>query len=140
MSLQNLALLKAIGAKMDYLNQRQALISQNIANADTPNYRPQDLKQADFGSMLKGFLGGGSGVSPVTLASTNAAHIANGFLDGGRTQAINAKKTYEVSPGGNAVVLEEQLLNAGQNLGDYNLMTNLYQKNMQLIRTALGNV
>jgi flagellar basal-body rod protein FlgB len=39
MTLQNIPLIKAMGAKMMYLEKRQAVLAQNIANADTPNYR-----------------------------------------------------------------------------------------------------
>ena len=43
MTTQDIGLFKALGAKMDYLGQRQRVIAQNVANADTPNYRPNDL-------------------------------------------------------------------------------------------------
>ena len=48
------------------------------------------------------------------------------------------KETYEVAPSGNAVIIEEQLLKAGQNVMDYNLMVNVYQKQVSMLRTALG--
>ena len=44
MSGQDIALFKAIGAKLDYLSQRHKVIAENIANADTPGYRPRDLE------------------------------------------------------------------------------------------------
>ncbi|MCB0376336.1 MAG: hypothetical protein KDD04_10490, partial [Sinomicrobium sp.] len=48
------------------------------------------------------------------------------------------KTTYEVAPVGNAVIVEEQMMNAAKTTMDYNLMTTLYQKNVGMIRTALG--
>jgi len=48
------------------------------------------------------------------------------------------KETYEVAPVGNAVIMEEQLLMAGRTVMDYNMMTNLLQKQTGMIRTALG--
>jgi flagellar basal-body rod protein FlgB len=48
------------------------------------------------------------------------------------------KETYEVAPAGNAVIMEEQLINANKTNMDYALMTNLYQKNVTMIQTALG--
>ncbi|MGQ0527239.1 MAG: flagellar basal body protein [Alphaproteobacteria bacterium] len=139
MTIQNLSLLKALGVKMGYLNQRQAVISQNVANADTPGYRPKDLQKADFGSLL-GDLGqgkGASGVSPVKLAVTNVSHMTPGG-EGQSAKSLKQKTFYEVAPSGNAVIMEEQLLMAGQTSTDYNLMTSLYQKNIRLIKTALG--
>jgi len=52
MALNNLALFQAMGAKMNYLSTRQGVIAQNIANADTPEYRPRDLTEVDFGAVL----------------------------------------------------------------------------------------
>ena len=40
MTIDNIGLFQALGAKMDYLGQRQRIISQNVANSDTPGYQP----------------------------------------------------------------------------------------------------
>ena len=141
MTAQNLVLFKAIGAKMDYLNQRQRVIAQNISNSDTPGYRPQDLVKADFSSVLKEISrpGAGAAATPasVQLSLTQSGHIS----EEGQVQKAQEKKqkdTYEVAPAGNAVIIEEQLINSNQTVLDYNLMVNLMQKNMGLIKTALG--
>jgi flagellar basal-body rod protein FlgB len=133
MTTQSIALFKAMGAKMDFLNMRQRLISQNIANSDTPGYKPQDLKPVDFGTVLKDV----SESKNVTLETTSAMHMPNpNAIE--NTQAKKQKHTYEVAPAGNAVIMEEQLIQGNQVMMDYNLMTNLYQKNIGMIRTALG--
>ena len=43
MSISNLPLMKAMAAKMDYLDKRQGILAQNMANADTPNYQSKDI-------------------------------------------------------------------------------------------------
>ena len=53
-------------------------------------------------------------------------------------QQRDQRQVYEVAPAGNAVILEEQMLKSSENNMDYNLMTTLYQKNVGLIRAALG--
>lgn len=137
MTLDNIALFRGIGAKMDYLNQRQRVISQNISNSDTPGYKPKDIVDADFSSVLKDVTGGSKAVKSVKMETTSAGHIpAPGDVDAGR--ARKQKETYEVAPAGNSVVMEEQLINSGQTMMDYNLMTNLIQKNIGMIRTSLG--
>ena len=131
---QDIALFQAIGAKMDYLNQRQRVISQNIANTDTPNYRPQDLEEADFSRILKGVT---EGNEAVRIETTKANHMPS--ATGVRMPNEDEQDTtYEVAPAGNAVIMEEQLLNSGQTVADYNLMTNLLRKNMGMIQVALG--
>lgn len=133
MTTQNLALFKAIGAKMDFLNQRQRIISQNVSNSDTPGYKPQDLVPVDFSKVLKDV----TDKSSVSLDTTDAQHLPPpSQINDPRADA--QKETYEVAPVGNAVIMEEQLINAGQNVADYNLMTNLMQKNVNMLRTAIG--
>lgn len=134
MTTENIALFKALGAKMDYLSQRQRVISQNIANTDTPNYRPQDLKPVDFGSVLKGVL---KDSNAVRLDTTSPSHMPP-HNEVSAAKEGKQKKVYEVAPDGNAVIMEEQLINSGKTVMDYSLMTNLYQKNVSLIKIALG--
>lgn len=137
MTIQDIALFNALGAKMGYLNQRQNVIAQNIANSDTPGYRPQDLVKTDFSKMLKDDKKAVD-VPSVHLASTNPTHISP---DGGQlnVQSKKQKETYEVAPAGNAVIMEEQMFNSGQNVTDYNLMINIYQKQVGMFKTALGS-
>ena len=51
------ALFQLISARLSWLSQRQGVLSQNIANADTPDYQPQDLRAADFARLVEGFAG-----------------------------------------------------------------------------------
>jgi len=137
MTTQDIALFRGIGARMNFLNQRQRVIAQNISNADTPGYRPQDLRPVDFSAVL-GDVTRGSGRMSVKLNTTNGQHLppANQVED---PQARKQRETYEVAPAGNAVIMEEQLLNAGQTVGGYNLMANLYEKNVGLLKIAIGS-
>lgn len=136
MSTENLSLFKGLGAKMDYLNQRQRIIAQNVANSDTPGYQPQDLLPVDFGKVLKNVINHNK--LSVDLETTNQNHMPPpGKVVNPRSDEQD--ETYEVAPAGNAVIMEEQLINAGATVADYNLMTNLYQKHVGMIRTALGN-
>ncbi len=133
MTTQDIGLFKALGAKMDYLGQRQRVIAQNVANADTPNYRPNDLKPVDFGSMLKST----AGAKGVKINATNPMHMGAGG-EGIDAKEAAQKTVYEVAPAGNSVIMEEQMLNSGRTVMDYNLMTSLYQKNVGMIKIALG--
>lgn len=128
-----IGLFQALIAKMDYLNQRQNIISQNIANSDTPDYMPQDLEPVDFGEIL----GKEQGRSRVGLNTTDEAHMmGSNSLDA--TRSGNQDHTYEVAPSGNSVILEEQLINANRNSLDYSMITNLYQANLAMFYTAIG--
>lgn len=135
MTTESISLFKALGAKMDYLGQRQRVISQNIAHADTPGYRPQDLTPVDFGAFLKNMDGAKS--QNVRLETTSPQHMLPGGVAGDAKEK-KQKETYEVAPAGNAVIMEEQLMNSGQNVMDYNLMTSLYQKHVRMIQISIG--
>ena len=133
MTTQNIGLFKALGAKMNYLDQRQRVIAQNIANSDTPTYLPKDLLPVDFGKVL-------ADVTKQTVVrpeTTNPMHMPSPtHIDDPKNK--EQKKVYEEAPAGNSVILEEQMVKSARNQMDYNLMTNLYQKNVSMIRTALG--
>lgn len=133
MTTQNLGLFKALNAKMNYLDQRQKVLAQNIANANTPNYKAHDLSKVDFGAVLKEV----SGSNVLRPETTNPMHMPSP-TDIADPKNRKAKETYDVVPTGNAVTLEEQMVNSTQTLTDFNLMTTLTQKNVGLFRIALG--
>ena len=131
MSDQGLTLPDVLLNKMKYHEARQKAIAQNIANADTPKYRPLDLKEIDFRKPDAG------STFHVELTRTHESHIGRS----GEQQDFRSdrqKETYETLPTGNAVVLEEQLMKVAQNKHDYELMTQLYRKHIQMFRIALG--
>lgn len=133
MSIQNLPLMRAMSAKMDYLNQRQDVLARNIANADTPGFRPKDLTKVDFGSVLKDVQDG----MGVTLRSTNPMHMPGpGVVE--RAKGVGDKVTYEVAPDKNGVILEEQMVKATTTQMDYNLLTSLMSKQSAMYKVALG--
>lgn len=133
MTLQNIPLMKAMSAKMNYLEKRQAVIAQNIANADTPDYRARDLSKVDFGSVLKDVVK----TDRVRMTATHVGHMP----PPGQVETAKEGKqkiTYEVAPAGNAVIMEEQMIKATETNMEYTLLTNLMRKQSGMIRTALG--
>ena len=138
MTTQNLSLFQGMTAKMGFLHQRQALIAQNIANADTPGYKPRDVSGADFSSVLEAVQRGhdNKAAGRVTMASTSAGHVGTGNklnLDS-KVQ----RDTYEVSLTGNAVVMEEQLIKSQETSMDLGMMASLYQKNLSMLKMSIG--
>jgi flagellar basal-body rod protein FlgB len=130
--LDNIGLMRGINGKMNWLNQRQVTISSNIANADTPGFRPSDLQEVDFGKVMKGATGRPS----LSQAVTNSNHIG-GQPRLAEADAREMKQVYESAPDDNAVIMEEQLFKAQQTMADYNMITNLYRKNVGMIRMVV---
>jgi len=131
MDLSKFPVFRMMSGKMRWLASRQGVLSQNIANADTPKYQARDLKEVDFSKS--------DGASPfqAELVRTNPAHF--GRMD--RPSDFDSQKDkdpYETLPTGNGVVLEEQLMKVAKTKHDYELMTRLYRKHMEMFQIALG--
>jgi flagellar basal-body rod protein FlgB len=130
MDFAKLPLLHLLGQKMAWLSQRQEVLSQNVANADTPGYRPSDLAPMDFKGTLRSF----NQLEPVL---TRPGHIGVSLRAPGAF-AVVPDRVSEASPNGNAVDLEEQMVKMAEAQVDYQLVTNLYRKHVGMIKAALG--
>lgn len=141
MTTDNLSLFQGLYSKMHYLGQRQKVLAQNIANADTPGYKPKDIQQPDFKKILgntTSSLSLNGQASNVSLKHTSAGHLSLGGGQG-RAEARETRETYETSPDGNAVILEEQMLKANETMQDHRLMSNIHEKYLSMVRAATGN-
>lgn len=130
MDLSNLDLFKAIGRKMGWLTQRENVIAQNIANADTPGFRALEIAPLSFKETL------GAKLQPTQTSSMHLAAASSGKA--GDAKVAAEKKPWEISPSNNGVVMEEQMMKSASTAQDYSLMLNLYRKNVAMLRTALG--
>lgn len=128
-------LFKLLSARMTWLSQREVLLGQNVANADTPGYRPRDLQEAGF-RQLVGRLDRPD--ARVPLQTTASLHMQGRPMTrtglGGDVQ----RTVFEAAPDGNAVILEEQTAKLAETALAYQTTTNLYQKYLGMVRTALG--
>lgn len=142
MTLEGIGLFSGLKARMDYLNKSQTLTAQNIANADTPNYQPKELKEFDFSRILKSSrhdLKAKVATQSIQPLVTNPAHV--NAAGGERQVKSNEQKvTFETAPSGNAVDLEEQMIRATSQAQAYDLTLNIMRKNVQMVRLAVtGN-
>ena len=129
-------LFQLLSAKASFLQARHAVLTQNVANADTPRYRPKDLVEPDFASALKGSRT--PGVAPVRLEQRRPDHLAGTAAppSPARSQRIEG---FEMAPAGNEVIIEEQIRLLGGAERGYQLATSVYGKYVGLMRTAIGN-
>ena len=144
MGIENLALFQAMGRKMSYLSQRQVVLSQNIANADTPDYIPQDVKAPDFRDLIEEKGGritmrtGRTFLQQVRATADDPQHMQTTFSDRTIPGANRQKDVYEVAPSGNSVDLEEQMIKSSDTAIDHGMVANLYRKNVGLLQAAIG--
>jgi flagellar basal-body rod protein FlgB len=134
MTIENISLFQAMNAKMSYLAERQKVISQNVANADTAGYMAQDLRKVDFSKMVSNI---SKNKMHVSMDTSNPLHQLSPDQSPNPKAAKN-KSPYEVKPDGNSVVLEEQMVKASDVQMNYSLMVNLYRDSADMIKTSLG--
>ena len=133
--MEGLTLFQLMDTKMAYISERQNVLSQNIANADTPGYRAKDVDAPDFKQILMRASDGGGVEGGLAKANGGNSIQMEGLTKSGFHVRENAE--YEVKPSGNSVDLEEQMLKASRNTMDANMVVNMYIKQMGMIRIAV---
>lgn len=133
--METLTLFKLMDAKLAYATQRQGVLANNIANANTPGYKSFDVKAPDFKALMQED-------APINKAGdlelTNAKHIPLQSMDGVSAKADIDKTAYEVSPDGNSVDVEEQMMKASRNNTEASIVTSLYAKQLAFLKMAVG--
>ena len=108
--------------RLAWVDRRQRLLAQNVANANTPGFVARDL--APFAAAMAGG----------TLAQTSARHLPGPGASG--AEALTRPQAR--SPNGNAVSIEEQLGQVADTAGIQELAINLHRRYQTMVRTALG--
>lgn len=120
----DLSTVDTLQAAMTYHRERHTVLAGNVANLDTPGYRPIDLERR-------------TASDPAALAVTNEGHIATSatpdyvtsFDDGGALQGTD----------GNAVSLERELSKIDANRTRYSTSSELVSRRLAVLRYAAGD-
>lgn len=116
--------------RLDWLDQRQQVLARNIANSDTPGFKPSDVEPFQFRATLRGAL------APVQVAATAPNHLAGTLPSASGWKERQDRDPVEATPNGNAVDLEEQMAKLNEVSASSHLTTQLYRKYLGMIRTA----
>ena len=135
MDLPDIPLLSMLRERMSWLNQRQDVLSQNVANADTPGYVAHDLKPIDFSQELSGNTQFSSGSS---MRATDPRHITIGPAKQSKFEDYESHDS-EANPNGNSVSLEMEMIKVSDTQAQFQAATNLYAKAMTMMKTAIGH-
>jgi flagellar basal-body rod protein FlgB len=134
MSISDLPMLSALRTRMQWHQERQRVLAENVANSDTPKFKPRDLVEPKFDA--SGASGPGGAMGTLPMLRTSATHIsASGAPE---TFDQNRKTGFETRPAGNAVNLEDEMLKVSTNQMDYAAVTSLYTRSLHLLKTAIG--
>jgi flagellar basal-body rod protein FlgB len=132
MNFPGIPLLDVLRERMSWLSARQNVLSQNVANGDTPGYTAHDLKPLDFEQVLKQ----SAQTTHGGLTVTDPRHIAI---------STDASSSFEDTqePGDpsnaseNTVSVEEEMMKVADTQAQYQAATNLYSKAIGMMRTAI---
>jgi len=130
MAISDIPIFAMLRTRMQWHQERQRILAENVANADTPGYRPNDLVEPKFNLPAPG-------QGPLQLARTDPAHIAGSTA---APQFPSNSRLYQVRPAGNAVSLEDEMIKVAANQMDYQAATSLYTRSLGLIKTAIGRM
>lgn len=132
MGLMDMPVFSALTDKMRWHQTRQGLLAENVANAETPGYRGRDLKQYEFADRV--------GAMSSTSISTMATQKMHFSVSSGEAGGFDAQRmaNFEITPEGNGITLEDEMMKVTTNMMDYQAATTIYQKSVRILRVALG--
>jgi flagellar basal-body rod protein FlgB len=128
--LNDSTLMAALGREMTRAVQRQAVAAGNLANAETPGYRAQEMQ---FAEALAGQLEGAGGV--LQPLATHTRHLA-GAADGGGVmrdaEGLAARRD------GNTVQMEREMLALSRSGTDFASAQTVLAAKFRLVRYAIN--
>lgn len=131
MDLKNISVFNMANQNMRYLQAKQQVIAENIANASTPGYLARDVEKPNFGQEI-------SAAAGLKLTTTNSKHIPTV----GHKDTSAAYRVYTPQPSdaltidGNGVILEQQMNEASKASSEYKRMITIYNKYKSLMQMA----
>lgn len=132
MDFNDTTILRLAKTQMRYQGQRQALLSQNIANIDTPGFAAQDLKPLNFSHMAE------LEAKRLEIRATSPAHMMGVRDNSGPFRDEKSRYSFETTPVKNNVALEEQMAKINLTGINFQMASGLYKKMNTMVKSALG--
>ena len=114
----DLKLLQTFSAMASHAARRHEVLAKNIANADTPDFRAKDIQS--FADAYAETTRSGKSISQIASSAR--------MIETGGT----------MSPNGNSVSLEDQMLRSAEAKGQHDMALAVYKKSLDLLRLSLG--
>ena len=138
MNLDEIPLFSMLKGRMGYLSERQKVLAENVANADTAKFVPNDLKPFSFDAQMQAQKMGQAGGGSTLMAATQAGHMTppNERRGLGAQYKTMRSLDSETTLNGNGVVLEDEMIKISEARMNYDAAISFYQKSMNLLRMA----
>lgn len=116
-----------------FAGSRQTVLSRNVAHADTPGYRAQDL--TPFSRTYEAMEATEDGLA-FRPRVTRVGHIDPDEGPAG-SEAVQASSRGAASPNGNDVSLEDQMVRASETRLQHELALGVWRKSLDILRAAI---
>lgn len=129
MSIYDVSIFGMLRTKMDWLNDRQQVIASNIANSSTANYKARDLKKLRFEELLHRT----EEAKPRTPPAGHRLQVRGGESE----YSIEVARDGEMTPDGNSVILEEQMMKVAETQTSFQSAIDIYKRGLDILRMAV---
>ena len=134
MAITDVPILAMLRTRLQWAQERQRVLAENVSNSDTPNFKPRDLVEPKFD---RNGVGATGPMGSLAMMQTSTGHIAPSG-GGGQTFEQDRKGSFQTRPAGNSVNIEDEMLKVAANQMDYQAATALYTRSLNLLKVALG--
>ncbi|MBF8246491.1 MAG: flagellar basal body rod protein FlgB [Rickettsia sp.] len=118
--------------KLHHFSDRHKILSKNIANVNTPNYKAEDINLSKDSKIFK------KKINNFKLLRTSKMHFSGkNYLE--QKRRVKKVSTSETKPNGNNVSIEEELPKISQNSNEYNSALKIYSTLNTLISTVINS-
>ena len=124
----NLKIMRMAQSMAVHASARQEAVAQNIANADTPGYRAQDVTHFNDAYETTGTYAMRATRSEHFGVAGGASRFSTTFIDADAAQ----------SPNGNTVSLESEMVKSSQIKSQHDKALAIYKSSLDIIRASLG--
>jgi flagellar basal-body rod protein FlgB len=129
MPISDIPILAMLRERMQWHQARQQVLAENVANADTPNYQAKDLAPPNFERELS--------AASLALARTDPGHIGSQGGSGSTDFAADETGRYEITPRGNSVTHEDEMMKVASNQMDFEAAASMYTHSLAMIKLAI---
>jgi flagellar basal-body rod protein FlgB len=136
MELGDIPLFAMLKSRLGYLSDRQRVIAENVANANTPGYKARDLKAFSFQAHVQAASGAVAATPAGVMAVTQPGHMQPKGVGSSGVKAVKAADS-EVTLDGNGVVLEDEMVKLTQARMDYDAAIGFYQQSLSMLKMAV---
>jgi flagellar basal-body rod protein FlgB len=121
---------------LDYRAARQDMIAGNIANADTPFYRPKDIRFEEMLAQKSAALFG-SEPPALPMARTNGAHLEGNDARSDAKPSTFFRDGHMARNDGNSVDLDVETTEMAKNSTMFNALTAALKKDSALFKSVI---